>query len=137
MAPKTYLDVNIFVYWLTDPPEFGEKALQWIKNVEDSPGNYMTSALTIYETSVIIAGLLGKTLKDLMLVSQVNTVFQELGIKIIPLTHQQLTEAPSLMKKYNLDYEDAIHLNAAMENDATRIISNDKDFDKTPFIREF
>ena len=138
MAKKTYLDVNIFVYWLTDHPEFGEKALHWIKKIEDNPNEYMTSALTIYETAVIIAGIFGNTLKDTKFVTQINMVFSELNnLNIIPLTPHQIIEAPTLMTRYDLDFEDAIHLNAAMENDVKRIISNDKDFNKSPVNREF
>ncbi len=138
MASKTYLDVNIFIYWLTNHPEFGEIALSWVEKINDNPNEYMTSALTIYETSIIIAGLLGKTLKDTRFITQLNEIFSELNnLKIIPLTSQQLFEAPILMEKYNLDYEDAIHLNAALENDVVRIISNDKDFNKSPVIIEF
>jgi predicted nucleic acid-binding protein len=41
------------------------------------------------------------------------------------------------MKEYELDYEDAIHLAAALKSKAKEIISNDQDFDKTTIKRRF
>ena len=138
MASKTYLDVNVFVYWLTDSNEFGEKAYHWIKLISEEPHEYITSSLTIYETAIIIAGQIGKSLNDKNLINQINTAFSELiNLEIIPLTSKYLLEAPVLMNEFNLDFEDSIHLNTALDNDATQIVSNDRDFDKTPLTRLF
>jgi predicted nucleic acid-binding protein len=41
------------------------------------------------------------------------------------------------MAEYNLNYEDALHLAAALRNKAKQIISNNQDFDKTPLKRTF
>jgi predicted nucleic acid-binding protein len=41
------------------------------------------------------------------------------------------------MKEYGLDYEDALHLAAALRSKVREIISNDQDFDKTPLKRRF
>lgn len=138
MAGKTYLDVNVFVYWITDSNEFGEDATHWIKQISEKSQEYITSSLTIYETAIVIAGQIGKTLKDTSFINQLNTAFSSLiNLDIIPLTAQQLIEAPTLMQEYKLDFEDAIHLNSALDNNATQIISNDKDFDRTPLTRLF
>src|SRR3990170_2010410 len=110
---SSYVDINIFVYWLGNHPTFGETAYKWIKKIEDSPrGKYVTSSLTLYETLVIIAGLTGKSLKD-----------------------KDFTKAVDLMKEYNLDYEDSIHLAVALRTGVQEIISNDKDFDVAPIKR--
>lgn len=138
MARKKYLDVNVFVYWITDSYEFGDKASHWIKQIDENPGEFITSSMTIYETAIIIAGQIGKTLNDTRFINQLNTAFSELlNLDITPLTAQQLIEAPALMQEFSLDFEDAIHLNAALDNNATHIISNDRDFDKTPLTRLF
>ena len=39
------------------------------------------------------------------------------------------------MKAYDIDYEDALHLATALRVGAKEIVSNDKDFDKTPLTR--
>jgi len=137
--PEIYIDTNIFIYWLGNHPTFGEKAHQWIKRVEESPhGKYATSSLTIYQTLVIIAGLTGKNLRDRKLAEEVTHSITGLpGLTIIPLTQEDMTRATSLMREYELDYEDAIHLAAALKSKVKEIISNDQDFDRTPLKRRF
>ncbi len=56
----------------------------------------MTSALTLYQAVVIIAGLAGKNLKDLELVEGVLDSIKSLpGLRIIPLTSEDLTRQPA------------------------------------------
>lgn len=59
--PEAYIDINIFVYWLGGHPTLGRASYEWIKKIEGARrGKYITSALTLYQTMVIIAGLTGK-----------------------------------------------------------------------------
>lgn len=119
-------------------PEFGDSALEWMKKAEESGGSYLTSVLSIYEAAVIIAGLRGTNLKDLGFIMQVTESISELhGLDVVPLTLAQVTESHFLMEYYGLDFEDALHLATAMENDATRIVSNDRDFNRTPLKRVY
>lgn len=139
VAPESYVDSNVFVYWLGGHPTFGKKAYEWIKKIEGSPrGKYVTSSLTLYETLIIIAGLTGKSLNDGTFVEEiVGAVAGIQNLTITPLAVRDETEAVNLMKEYNLDYEDALHLAAALRNNVKEIISNDRDFDKTPLKRVF
>ncbi|MEM1547309.1 MAG: type II toxin-antitoxin system VapC family toxin [Candidatus Methanomethylicia archaeon] len=136
---EVYIDINIFIYWLGKHPTFGKTSYEWIKKVEKAPrGKYVTSTLTLYQTMIIIAGLTGKNLKDQELIEEVvNSIKSLSGLKIIPLTMEDMTQAVKLMKEYNLDYEDAIHLASALRSKAKEMISNDDDFDKTPLKRKF
>ena len=131
---KRYIDVNIFVYWLTSHPKFGEMAHQWIKNIEENDGaQYVTSSLSIYETLVVIAGLTGKNLKEKNLMSEIIKAITGIkGLVIEPLKPEDFTMAVDLMNDYNLDYEDSMHLAVALRTGAKEIISNDKDFDSSP-----
>lgn len=137
--PEGYIDINIFIYWLGNHPTFGKTAHKWIKKIEEAPrGKYVTSALTLYETLVIIAGLTGRNLKDKRLVDDiVNSIASLPGLIITPLTFEDLAEAASLMKECGLDFEDALHLTTALRNKVKEIISNDEDFDKTSLKRTF
>jgi predicted nucleic acid-binding protein len=139
VATEGYIDSNIFVYWLGNNPTFGKTAYQWIKKIEEAPrGTYVTSTLTIYQSLIIIAGLTGKSLKDKKFVEEIVTSIVSLpSLTIMPLTSEDIHDAISLMKKYGLDYEDALHLATALRSKAKVIISNDNDFDKTPLKREF
>ena len=135
----TYVDINVFVYWLGNHPSFGETAHGWIKRIEEAPrGRYMTSSLTLYETPVIIASLTGGILRDSSLVEGViNPITSLKGLVIDPLKPEDLTQAVALMKEYDLDYEDSLHLTAALRRSIKEIISDDRDFDKTPLRRTF
>lgn len=137
--PESYVDVNVFIYWLGGHPTFGETACQWMKKIEKAPrGKYVTSSLTIYQALVIIAGLTGENLKNQELVKEVVGSIESLpGLTIAPLTMEDITQATKLMVEYSLDYEDALHLATALRSKAREIISNDKDFDETPLKRKF
>jgi predicted nucleic acid-binding protein len=137
--PESYVDINIFIYWLGNHPTFGKPAYEWVKKIEEAPrGKYVTSSLTLYQTLVIIAGLTGRSLKDKPLVEEVvNSITSLPGLVITQLTTEDITKAVSLMKEYDLDYEDALHLTTALRNSVKEVISNDQDFDKTPLRRTF
>ncbi len=132
-----YVDVNVFVYWLGGHPELGERALEWVRRIEAGErGSFVTSSLTIYEVLVILAGLAGKTLRDQVFVEEVASAIAKLsGLRVEPLRAEDVERAVDLMKAYDIDYEDALHLATALRVGAKEIVSNDKDFDKTPLTR--
>ena len=136
---KSYVDINIFIYWLGRHPKLGETAYEWIKKIEESKRKrYVTSTLTLYEALVIIAGLTGKSLKDKALVERVISSLTLLkGLALEPLRPEDFIQASELMEEYNIDYEDSLHLSVALRVNAKEIISNDKDFDITPLKRIF
>lgn len=75
MEAESYVDVNVFVYWLGKHPTLGKTAYQWIKKIENSPkDSYLTSTPTLYQTMVIIAGLTGNTLKTQILLKTSSTL---------------------------------------------------------------
>ena len=139
VGERRYVDVNVFVYWLGGHPEFGEAARKWVKEVESAPpGRFATSAITVYEALVIIAGLTGRDLRDAGFASGIIEAITGLASLVLePLNSSDLTEALSLMEKYELDYEDALHLAVALRIGATEVVSNDDDFDKGPLRRVF
>ena len=139
VAPEGYIDVNVFVYWLGGHPVYGKMSYEWIKKFEvSSRGKYVTSTLTLYQTIIIVAGLAGKGLNDVNLVESVVSAIGNLpGLEIIPFNFKDIEKALALMKDYNLDYEDALHLAIAIKCGVKEIISNDKDFDRTLLKRKF
>ncbi len=139
MDPEAYLDVNVFVYWLGGHPSYGAQAHRWIKTVENSVGmKYATSALSLYQVLVVMAGLAGETMKDAGFVEKVQEAITGLrGLQIVPLTSMHFSRALDLMRAYSIDYEDALHLAVAMDEGFDKIVSDDNDFDKTPLKRVF
>ncbi len=134
-----YVDANVFVYWLTSDPRFGETALKWIKSIEScSRKEYITSSLCLYETIVIVAGLTGKKLNDKTFTSEIiKAITQIKGLIIEPLKLEDFTTALGIMHDFKLDYEDSLHLAVAIRTGAKDIISNDKDFKTAPLKRSF
>ena len=130
---RYYLDVNVFVYWLGNHPKYGQTAREWIKKIETSQRKeYVTSALTLYETLVIMGGLTGKNLKDKNFVQQViNPITSIKRLTIESLKSEDFKKGVDLMNEYKLDYEDSLHLAVAIRTGAQEIISNDKDFEAT------
>lgn len=136
---RSYIDVNVFVYWLGNHPKYTAQAEKWIKKVEDSKrGEYVTSSLTLYEALVILGGLLGKSLKDKDFVNQVVKPITSIkALTIEPLKSDDFKKAAGLMTECGLDFEDCLHLAVASRIGAQSIISNDKDFDNTQIKRIF
>jgi predicted nucleic acid-binding protein len=134
---RYYLDVNVFVYWLGNHPKYGQSAREWIKKIETSKrGEYFTSALTLYETLVIMGGLTGNNLKDKNFIQQViNPITRIKALTIESLKVEDFKKGADLMYEYKLDYEDSLHLAVAIRTGAQEIISNDKDFDATQIKR--
>jgi predicted nucleic acid-binding protein len=139
VATEGYIDANVFIYWLGNHPAFGKIACAWIKKIEQAPRKrYATSVLSIYQTLVIVAGLTGKDLRGTKLVEEVvSSIISLPGLTIRPLTAEELSSALGLMREYDMDFEDALHLATALRVGAKEIVSNDKDFDRGPLKRKF
>jgi predicted nucleic acid-binding protein len=137
--PEAYIDVNMLVYWLGGHPSYGAQAHRWINTIENSVGErYATSALSLYQALVVIAGLTGETMKDAGFIEKVQEAITGLrGLQIVPLTSMHFSRALNLMQVYGIDYEDALHLAVAMDEGFDKIVTNDDDFDKTPLKRVF
>ena len=139
MAEKSYVDVNVFVYWLGGHPVHGLRARDWADAMAASPrGTFLTSSLTLYETAVVLAGLTGRSLRDVEFARRLASAFRELrGLEVVQLEARDYADAIVLMERYRLDLEDALHLATALRLGARRIVSNDTDFDETPLARVF
>lgn len=139
MVERKYVDVNVFVYWLSGEGETLNKAISWITRIENSVrGEYCTSSLTLYELIVIVAGLTGRSLADREFVRDViNAIFSLKKLTLIPFSKRIISKAINIMNTLNLDFEDAIHYATAIESNAKKIITNDRDFDKTSLERIF
>ncbi len=135
---KKYVDVNVFVYWLTGEKRYLDRAKKWIKEIELRKGKFYTSVLTIYEVAVIIAGLTGRNLKDKELIETILIALTSLpGLNFVDLEERDFQRAIELMERYNLDLEDALHLASALKVGAKAIITNDEDFERTSIKRVF
>ncbi|MEX2703593.1 MAG: type II toxin-antitoxin system VapC family toxin [Candidatus Baldrarchaeia archaeon] len=127
-----YVDVNVFVYWLTSDPKFGGRATEIIKRIEKGE-KALTSTLTVWLTHIVLKNATENYSEENLLKS-----FKELtGLKIVDLTFKDFEKALTYSKEYNLDLEDSIHFAVAIRFGIREIYSNDEDFDKTPLKRIF
>jgi len=85
-----------------------------------------------------MADLTGRNLRDKQPVeSIVNAITHLKGLVIVRLEPEDYVRAAELMKEYDLDYEDLLHLAAALKAGAKEIATNNADFDNTPLKRIF
>ncbi|MFQ5711478.1 MAG: type II toxin-antitoxin system VapC family toxin [Candidatus Geothermarchaeales archaeon] len=122
-----YVDVNVFVYWLGDDPVFGGRATAIIRRIENGE-RALTSTLTLWLTHIVLSDL-SESYSEEGFIKKIR----ELGfLRIEPLLFQDYAHALELMKAYELDLEDALHLATAMRKNIREIYTNDTDFDRTP-----
>ncbi|WP_297550159.1 PIN domain-containing protein [Thermococcus sp.] len=121
---RVYVDVNVVYYILTANEEFGIRAKELI---EEYYGRMITSALTVWQLHILLRRK-GKGNKK----PELTGILPELGIKIVPLTPEILSEAEKCKR---LDFDDAIHYATMKAHRIDTILSNDRDFDKISEIK--
>jgi predicted nucleic acid-binding protein len=127
-----YVDVNIFIYWLGDDPNFGETATEIIERIETKEKG-ITSSLTPWLIHVVLE----REAEDYSQKVLIEKLLSIRNLKFVPLTITHYRNAVDFSSQYDLDLEDALHLSVAMEKKAENIYSNDEDFDSTPLKRVF
>ncbi len=116
------MDVNVVYYILTANEEFGIRAKEL---VEEYYGRMITSALTVWQLYILLRRKGDKR-------PELTDILSDLGIKIVPLTPEILSEAE---KCGRLDFDDAIHYATMKVHKISVILSNDRDFDKIKEIK--
>jgi len=125
-----YVDVNVFIYWLTDNPQFGGQATEIVGRIERGE-RAVTSSFTLWLTHILLSSLAERyTPKDLL-----EKIRGLIFLRVEPLLLEDYERAVEHMKTYRLDLEDALHLATARRLDIKEIYSNDADFDNTPLKR--
>jgi len=127
-----YVDANVFVYWLTDHPSFGQRASEIMKGIEMGE-NACTSSFTIWLLHVLLERE-AENYSEKILLERI----QELPhLKVIPLEMQDFMGGERCRNTFRIDFEDSIHYAVARRLGAHTIYSNDSDFDKTDLKRVF
>ena len=87
---------------------------------------------------MVLAGLTGRSLRNYAFVEGVTEAFKRLrGLRITPLLSGDLDKAVQLMGSCGLNFEDSLHLAVALRSGVSAVVSNDRDWDKTPLPRLF
>ena len=127
-----YIDVTVFVYWLTGGPDFGEMATRIIKNIELGEKAF-TSALTLWQLHILLKKE-SQNYSEKILIEKIGKLK---NLTIVPLSLEVFEEAVVYQKEAGLDLEDSIHYAVACRVGAAIMYSNDTDFDNVPIERKF
>lgn len=119
---KRYFDVNVFVYYFTDDPKYGKIAYKWIKETEER----LTSIITPFQVAIVIFEASNTDLRNIEIFTKLFQIFKELGVKFLSIDWDDVVETAA---KYKIDLEDAIHVSAAIKENA-EIITADKELQK-------
>ncbi len=127
-----YIDVNVFVYWLTDDPEYGETAYSIIRRIELGEKAF-TSALTLWQLHIILKKE-SKNYSEKVLIEKIRALK---NLSIVPLTLKGVEDAVIYQNELGLDLEDSLHYAVADRGGAIIMYSNDADFDNVLIERKF
>lgn len=126
-----YVDTDVFVYWATDHPKFGNRATEILRHVELNE-KAVTSTLSFWLFNNLMRGHNGYSLKLFL-----DQVTRMRNLKIVPLEADQLAAASDLMKEKNLSEEVAVATVVAKERGADAVYSTNPEFDRTDLKRIF
>lgn len=128
-----YIDANIFIFAYSDDKEKGVICRKIMNMVIDNKIKAFTSVLTFDEIFYKI-----KRLKDKETALMTTKLFLNLkNLIFIDVNLNILAYAYSILKNYNLNPRDAIHLSCALSKGIRNIISDDEDFNKIKEIKRF
>lgn len=125
-----YVDSNIFILSVINHTILGDKAREVLKKINDNQIKAFSSCLTLDEVFYVLKKNLDK--EDFS--EFLETIFS-LNIKWLEANINIIKESVELIKIYNLEPRDAIHVATMKLNNINSIISQDDDFDKIKEIK--
>lgn len=150
---KCFIDTNIFLYSLTDHPDFGHSTKEFLKKTERGIVQSKTSVIVLNELlhKLVIGEIAEKyklklyqvpaiikqdptilsSLKSYELVNKIELIP---NIEILSVTEEIFSLAKSYMVKYNLMTNDAIIAATCNTHGISNIATSDGDFDRVDFL---
>lgn len=115
-----YLDSNIVIYLIEDPPDFGERAVARIAELRAQQDEVVVSDLTRVECrSQPLADGDHATLEDY------DEFFNRSAAQVVDLTTAVCDRATEIRAFHRFKTPDALHLAAAIEAGCNRFLTND------------
>lgn len=126
-----FVDSNIFLeVELKD--EKREECQNFLTRVAQGTEDCMISDFILY--SVLIE-LVEKSTLDMA--NNFLKFFEQANIEVFVPNMRTLSEALNIVKKYNLDFDDALVVSSMLENKINKLISFDRHFDRVKEIKRF
>jgi predicted nucleic acid-binding protein len=113
----------VFVYYLIDHPELGDRAERWITDTDE----IFTAEITFFQLVVILNYLTKEDERTIL--RKLAEAFEGLNVEFVHLEPYELTEVYETARRNGLDFEDAIHYYCSRKVNA-EMISNDSDLKK-------
>ncbi|MDO8460306.1 MAG: type II toxin-antitoxin system VapC family toxin [Nanoarchaeota archaeon] len=131
MVESMLIDANIFLEVLLEQQSSGRcKAfLNLLKTGEQK------AILTTFSIDSIILSMYRERVKEEKIKIFLRSLSQYKGLKIYSISLRDRFEALDQIKRYNLDYEDAITLQAAISTKCSSILSFDRHFDRVKELK--
>jgi len=120
------IDANIFLEVLLDQKK-AEECKIFLRGIQSGKIKAVISTFTI-DTIILAMTRHGTSLEKIKIF--LNSLMNLKGLKGYSVNFKDRMLAVDLIKKYKLDYEDAITLQSAISSNCKEILSFDKHFDK-------
>ncbi len=134
MPARRFIDSNVFVYVLLNDPRYSRRALSILEDAENGVYEAYTSTLIV---SQVLAHLERRRRKEAMV--KFLEYLDEGYIDVVETTYEDYRASLLLAEEYELDYsklwDDLVIASQMRRLGVNEIYSNDKDFDKIPWIK--
>lgn len=134
MGSKRFIDSNIFVYVLSNDPEYGMRALGILVDAENGVYEAYTSTLIV---SQVLAHLERRRRREAMV--GFLEYLDEGYIDVVETVYEDYRVSRMLAEEYKLDYsklwDDLVIASQMRRLGVNEIYSNDRDFDKIPWVK--
>ena len=118
---RIYWDTMLFIYWLEDHPQFGDRVGKIHARMKERNDQLITGAFTFGE---VLAGLYPRAAAELL--HEVRDSLERAVSEVIPFTLETADHYAQIRGKLGVTPADAIHLACAADAGADMFITNDK-----------
>ncbi|MEM3880680.1 MAG: type II toxin-antitoxin system VapC family toxin [Candidatus Bathyarchaeia archaeon] len=126
-----FVDANVFIYVLVkSPKEDYEIAKKILKRIEG--GEEVATSLAVIQE---IVGWLEYNNREKEVKSFLTAVNSYLTMNKLAITWEDFLAALDNVDKFRVDFVDALTLRVMQKNKINEVYSNDKDFDRVPWVK--
>lgn len=153
---RLFIDANIFIYHFIGPYKFNEPVKNFLLRIEKRELIGLTSTVVLSEVlhRLILSEAIEKfdlpfkgivqylknnpsSVSQLTKYSQTPQKIKQMGISFLSCDIDTFVQSAFLREKYGLLINDSINLAIMQENNISHIASNDSDFDRIDFIKNY
>jgi predicted nucleic acid-binding protein len=119
---RIYWDTMLFIYWLEDHPQYGDRVQQIFERMKRRQDQLCTSTFAVGET------LVGFHKRGAMeTAARVRNFFQQDSVEVIPYTLETADLYADIRARIGVSFSDAIHLACAAQARTDLFLTNQND----------